>query len=193
MITINESVILKCGANNRQAQNELYEIVKPRIYSIIKNRSKTIDDAEIITSLAMTRIYQCIHQFQFMGSFEGWCISITKHAIYDFYRKKDNQVLSIDGFIEKYPIYGMDYLETKMQNNPSVNDGFSDLVISEYFNLIKQLLTPREYTIFMLYYEGYNHKEIGKMLSISEGTSKWHTHHARTKLINNEHFKKLKI
>jgi len=39
--------------------------------------------------------------------------------------------------------------------------------------------------VFNLYVtEGYNHKEIGELLKISEGTSRWHLSEARKYLIN---------
>ena len=37
--------------------------------------------------------------------------------------------------------------------------------------------------VFNLYaIDGYSHKEIGALLDMSLGTSKWHLHNARTKL-----------
>ena len=48
--------------------------------------------------------------------------------------------------------------------------------------LIRQL-QPATQAVFNLYVmEGYNHKEIGQLLAISEGTSKWHLSEARKKL-----------
>jgi RNA polymerase sigma-70 factor (ECF subfamily) len=48
--------------------------------------------------------------------------------------------------------------------------------------LIRQL-PPATQAVFNLYtMEGYSHKEIGALLSISEGTSKWHLSEARNKL-----------
>jgi RNA polymerase sigma-70 factor (ECF subfamily) len=38
-------------------------------------------------------------------------------------------------------------------------------------------------TVFNLYiFEGYSHKEISKILEISEGTSQWHVNNARKNL-----------
>ena len=52
----------------------------------------------------------------------------------------------------------------------------------EILNFLKQL-SPSTATVFNLYViEGYNHKEIAKLLSISEGTSKWHLSEAKKKL-----------
>lgn len=46
-------------------------------------------------------------------------------------------------------------------------------------NMIRNL-PPMSQKVFNLYIvDGYNHKEIGEMLNISEGTSKWHLSSAR--------------
>lgn len=44
-------------------------------------------------------------------------------------------------------------------------------------------LPPATQAVFQLYVvEGYNHKEIGRILHISDGTSKWHLSEARKSL-----------
>ena len=49
--------------------------------------------------------------------------------------------------------------------------------------LLVQQLAPASKAVFNLFVmEGYGHKEIGQMLGISEGTSKWHLNDARKKL-----------
>jgi len=54
----------------------------------------------------------------------------------------------------------------------STTDIFQDLSAKEIFRLIETLATGYR-TVFNLYaIEGYNHKEIGMLLGISEGTSK---------------------
>lgn len=44
-------------------------------------------------------------------------------------------------------------------------------------------LPPMSQKVFNLYViDGYNHKEIGELLKMSEGTSKWHLNLSRTRL-----------
>jgi RNA polymerase sigma-70 factor (ECF subfamily) len=48
---------------------------------------------------------------------------------------------------------------------------------------IIQTLPPMSRTVFNLFvFEGYSHKEIGKILEMSEGTSQWHVNNARKSL-----------
>lgn len=49
--------------------------------------------------------------------------------------------------------------------------------------MLVQQLAPSTRAVFNLYImEGFGHKEIGQLLHISEGTSKWHLNDARKKL-----------
>lgn len=54
--------------------------------------------------------------------------------------------------------------------------------VSMLLHLVRQL-PPATQAVFNLFVmEGYNHKEIGQLLHISEGTSKWHLSEARKSL-----------
>lgn len=61
-------------------------------------------------------------------------------------------------------------------------DVFSKIKADDLLALIRQL-PPATRAVFNLYViEGYNHREIGELLNISEGTSKWHLSEARKSL-----------
>lgn len=54
--------------------------------------------------------------------------------------------------------------------------------VSRLLHLIRQL-PPATQAVFNLYVmDGYSHKEIGRLLNISDGTSKWHLSEARKSL-----------
>jgi RNA polymerase sigma factor (sigma-70 family) len=55
----------------------------------------------------------------------------------------------------------------------------SKMKASELLKMVREL-PPSTQAVFNLYViEGYNHKEVGQVLGISEGTSKWHLSEAR--------------
>jgi RNA polymerase sigma-70 factor (ECF subfamily) len=61
-------------------------------------------------------------------------------------------------------------------------DAISKMKATELLYLVRQLPAATK-AVFNLYViEGYNHKEIGQLLGISEGTSKWHLSEARKNL-----------
>jgi RNA polymerase sigma factor (sigma-70 family) len=61
-------------------------------------------------------------------------------------------------------------------------EAINKIDVSRLLYLVRQL-PPATQAVFNLYVmEGYNHKDIGKLLAISEGTSKWHLSEARKSL-----------
>ncbi len=58
-------------------------------------------------------------------------------------------------------------------------DVFIKMSAMDILQLVRQL-PPATQAVFNLYVmEGYNHKEIGQLMRISDGTSKWHLSEAR--------------
>ena len=61
-------------------------------------------------------------------------------------------------------------------------EAINKMEVTRLLQMIRQL-PPATQAVFNLYIiDGYNHKEIGQMLKISEGTSKWHLSEARKSL-----------
>ena len=61
-------------------------------------------------------------------------------------------------------------------------DAINRMKAGELLSLVRSL-PPATAAVFNLYVvEGYNHKEIGSLLGISDGTSKWHLSEARKQL-----------
>jgi RNA polymerase sigma-70 factor (ECF subfamily) len=69
------------------------------------------------------------------------------------------------------------------ESNLSVtNMGMESIEFKDMVRLIQSLPTMTR-TVFNLFvFDGFNHKEIGEQLQISEGTSHWHLHQARNLL-----------
>ena len=62
------------------------------------------------------------------------------------------------------------------------NDALQRMSSAEVLQLVQKLPLATQ-TVFNLYViEGYNHREIGDILGISDGTSKWHLSEARRQL-----------
>lgn len=119
---------------------------------------KSKEDAEEIVSDGFIKVFQNLNSFVYkdLKSFEAWIRRIMINECLMFLRKKkiifqdENTALHVES-------------ESKTDHN---------LEAEELYDLILSL--PSGYrTIFNLYtIEGYSHKEIAKMLNISEGTSR---------------------
>ncbi|HRD37871.1 MAG TPA: RNA polymerase sigma factor, partial [Bacteroidia bacterium] len=78
----------------------------------------------------------------------------------------------------------IDYVEEYYDNSEyaELNSALDRINTAKIHELITKL-PPMAQQVFNLFVvDGYSHKEIAEMLSIEEGTSKWHLNSARTKL-----------
>lgn len=182
MDNITKETIMSCIQGDKRAQTILFDSIKPILYRVILSNTKNNGETDILLSNTIQKIFNCLHQFKFEGSFAAWCIIIAKHSIADYYRReKKNNILSIDECFDRGMLSNM---EMSMKTPSTFNLGLSILELEQKFSLIKRLLTPKEYTIFMLCYQGYTHKEIAQCLGTTEKTSRWHIFVARKKIIN---------
>jgi RNA polymerase sigma-70 factor (ECF subfamily) len=76
-------------------------------------------------------------------------------------------------------------IEWKEEHDPMIDAEALERMSAQQILSLLQLLPATTRAVFNLYItEGYNHREIGEILNISEGTSKWHLSEARKYLIN---------
>ena len=156
-----ESDLIKaCIADDRPAQNQLYDQYKSKMYGLCLRYAKSKAEAEDMLLEGFFKVFQDLHQFAHKGSFEGWIRRIMVHNAISHLRKNHKKEFSeVD-------------LE-KLNSIPSNNTLAWDKSDAEsIIRVIRQL--PAGYqTIFNLYaVEGYSHREIAEMLQIAESTSR---------------------
>lgn len=165
-------LLQKCINDNRKAQYELYRQCYSIIMAVCYRYEHNKEDAESLLNQAFMKILTNLHNYNAAVPFEAWIRRITINTAIDEYRKNKRSRLD---FVEepslKASMWQMDY-----------NHADQNFDAEELTRLIKQL-PPLSQKVFNLYViDGYSHKEIGKQLSMSEGTSKWHLSNARKKL-----------
>ncbi len=122
------------------------------------------DKAMQIVNDGFLKVFKNIDRFEAKGSLEGWIRRIVYRSISDFFRS-EKKYLRLMVFEEKEKV-----AESSVLNN------------FYYEDLIQMInhLPSTSAKVFRLYaVEGYKHREIAKLLNISEGTSKWNLSEAR--------------
>ncbi len=166
MAEIND-LIKGCLEGNRRDQELLYRRYAGKLYAVCLQYSGNDDEAKDILQEGFIKIFENLHSYKFEGSFEGWMRRITVNTALEKYRSRNNlyKVEDIDQIAET------DY-------EPDTHD-CSGLEANDLLGIIREL-PPKYRMIFNLYaIEGYSHKEISKMVNISEGTSKSNLSRAR--------------
>ncbi len=165
---IEEELIKGCIKNERLAQKRLYERFYGKMFGVCMRYSSHREQATEIMNLAFFKVFKTMESFaEKGGNLEAWIYRIMVNTAIDYLRA---EVRHQHSDIEK-TVYVED-----------TSDVVSDLSAEDIMRMVNKL-TPAYRTVFNLYVvEGYNHKEIGNMLGISEGTSKSNLAKARAKL-----------
>ena len=158
-----DQLIQDCQKNSIRAQEQLYRLLAPKLFAACLKYSRNRADAEDNLQDGFLLIFQKIGQFQFKGSFEGWAKRVM-----------------INNVLQRYRSEGV--FELVSENMPDVADVEveSESISMDYLVGIIQELPDRYRMVFNLYViDGYSHKEIAEMLSITDGTSKSNLARAR--------------
>jgi len=120
--------------------------------------------AEEVMNNGFLRAFQKIKQYTFQGSFEGWLRKIVFHAVADYVKQNARYSGNIV-LVEKDELVHKDHADK--------------LYYDQLIVLVQQLPEATRNVFNMYVLEGFTHKEIGNLLGISEGTSKWHLSEGR--------------
>ncbi|WP_353777047.1 sigma-70 family RNA polymerase sigma factor [Winogradskyella sp. 3972H.M.0a.05] len=163
-----EQLIKSCKNNDAKAQSQIYKLYASKLFSLCLKYSRNYSEAEDNLQDAFVTIFSKINQYKSSGSLEGWMKRIAINTALLRYRSAG-----------VFDIINEDQIE-----DVSVEIDDEDVTIDFLLKIIQEL--PDRYRlVFNLYaLDGYSHKEISEMLSISTGTSK--SNLARARLILKE-------
>ncbi len=160
-------LIQGCKRNDRDSQRLLYQHYYSYALAVCIRYSRSMPVAKEVVNDGFMKVFDKINQYNPDFSFKAWLRRIMINASIDQYRK-----------------------EIKHAHQPQVDHAFAysqplalnNLTHEELISLV-QRLSPAYRTVFNLYaIDGYTHREIAKMLGISEGTSKSNLLKARENL-----------
>jgi len=163
-------LVKHCKKGRRSAQLKMYNYFSQKMFGICLRYAKDYHSAEDILQEGFIKIYKNLNKFRGEGSFEGWVRRIFVNTAIEHYRKSVNM----------YPL-----LEIDNTDRDVISTNALDMLAEQDIVDMIQTLSPGYRTVFNLYViEGFPHKEIAKMLDISEGTSKSQLARARYLLQN---------
>ena len=163
-----EALIEGCLQGRQLAQKQLYEKYAARMMAVCLRYAQTTFEAEDVLQEGFLTVFRTLGSFRRECPLEFWIRRVMINAALRQHRRNAPLVAVSDG----------DYPETLASEEFT----FSNYAYAELLAVVQEL-APRYRLVFNLYaIEGYTHKEIGELLSISEGTSKSQYSRARVVL-----------
>ena len=153
---------------DRKAQFELYRLYSQAMYNICLRMVNDQLDAEDLLQQSFVDVFTKLDSFRYESSIGAWIKRIVVNNCINFLKKRRLLVESLD---DSYHQVANEEPDDKLL----VNTGAIKKAIGQL---------PDGYrVVFSLYlFEGYDHNEIGDILSISEATSKSQYSRAKKKL-----------
>lgn len=158
-------LLIECQRNDRNAQRKVYEKMAGRLYTVCKRYLKSDEDIEEVLADTFYKIFTKINQLENPDIFESWAKKITVNECLQ--KLRSQKALHIS-------------LEDHYASSDTGGEGVS--FEKDILNLLNFLPEGCRAIFNLFAIEGYPHKEIAMMLSISEGTSKSQLNFARKRL-----------
>ena len=166
-----EELVKGCLRKDPACQKLLFERFNRKMMGVCLRYAARSEEADDMLQNGFIRVFEKLDTFRGSGSLEGWVRRIMVNESLSYLRKNKALQMNIDIDDAKYKIPGNSHVGESMNEK-------------DLLKIIQQL--PAGFrTVFNMYaIEGYSHKEIGKQLGISEGTSKSQYSRARMYLQN---------
>jgi len=169
---IQQELIIACIKGERKAQYELYKVTYSYLMSICIRYTRNQDRAKEVLNMGFLKVLTNLKTYNEDLAFKPWLRKVMINTLINDYKKEKIHYGNIQ-YIESYH-------ETEKFSD--VNHAISRIDAEQIYSFIAKL-PPATQQVFNLYFvDGYKHKEIAELLSITEGTSKWHLNAAKEKL-----------
>lgn len=182
---VTPDILNACKRDDRKAIEFLYKHCFNKLMPVCFRYHKNEEDARSSLNIGFMKILKGLESVDVKVNFAAWSKRVMVNTLIDEYRKKKNyeEHISAKETERELDVYSVD----------TSNTAESELGYENLMNLVKELpeVSGRVFNLYVI--DGYNHKEIGDLLGISEGTSKWHLSTARKLLrdklekIENQH------
>ena len=159
-------IIDGCKKNNLKSQEQLYRNFYRVMMLLCLRYTKNEKDAMEVLNTGFYKVYKNIDRYNpSVASLYTWIRTIIINSCLDFIKVKDKQLVP-----------------EELNQAIAVDlppDVFIKMSAKEILQLVRQLPTATQAVFNLFVIEGYSHKEISELMSISEGTSKWYLSEAR--------------
>ena len=163
-------LVLRARAGNGEAFEQLVRLHMRAAYTVAFGVTNDDADAEDVVQdsfiTALERLDDCEP-----GRFSGWLLQIVRNRALNFRRAQTVRATA--------PLEVADH--TASSSNPERDASRSELR-EELTDAMAQLTETQRQVVLLHDLEGYKHREIGELIGISEGASRFHLSTARAAL-----------
>jgi RNA polymerase sigma-70 factor (ECF subfamily) len=159
LFTNDKELIKACIAENRNAQNLLYNRFASKLLGVCYRYAQTIGEAEDVLQDGFIKIFNNLSAFRFESSLETWMTRIMVNTALN--HLKSTKKLKLESSLDV------------LSNEPSVvSYQHHSIDVNLVIEYIHELPIGYRVVLSMFAIEGYSHAEIAKALGIKESSSR---------------------
>lgn len=168
-----EKDLINRAKKDPQAFGEIFDIYHDNIFGYVMHRVGKIQITEDIVSETFLKAIDRLWQFRWRGiSISNWLYRIANNEINQYFRKKDNNVQSLNEFMEDTDFD----IESDVNILEEIIGQERELLRAEEWIKVRKKMgsLPEKYqeVIALRYFENKKIKEISEILNKKEGTVK---------------------
>jgi RNA polymerase sigma-70 factor, ECF subfamily len=164
-----EIYIRGCLENDPASQEALYKYCFGQFIKICFGYHAAKDDALASFNKAMHQVFTKIKQYRNEGPVLGWIRKIIVNTCLNDLRGQAK-------------FSGNEMSDRDVNQFTAAPEIYSRLEVKQVMEMVQQLPSATRLVFNLFVVEGYTHEQVGGLLGISAGTSKWHLNQARTML-----------
>jgi RNA polymerase sigma factor (sigma-70 family) len=173
---LNEHQVLidGCKKSDQKSQFQIYKLYYKGMYNISLRIVKNTSEAEDIMQESFLSAFENIRTYSGTVSFGAWLKKIVENRSLDLLRKKSKMIFE--------DIECHQEIQENCQDRIYISND-TDVKMNRTLEGIKRLPGRCREILSLYLFEGYDHDEIGEILSISSSTSRSQFSRAKQKLI----------
>ena len=167
---LHQDIIDQCSEGDRKAQYELYKLYSKAMYNVAARITNNEMEAEDVLQDSFVSAFKNISSYKGTASFGSWLKRIVVNNAINLVKKRRIDFESVDDYGE---------FDDRFEEDGGLERQYDIRKVKKGIELL-----PEGYKVVLTLYliEGYDHKEIGGILGITESTSKSQFNRSKKKL-----------
>ena len=174
-----ELIVERIRQKDQRAMGQLYQTYVEELSSVCYRYVPAEDDAKDVLQNSFVKIFTSIQSFDYRdeASFKAWMKRIVANEALDFLKRR-KQLLLVEHEMAQQD--GEPYYDLQEKDPPDDEDPQAGRLSPDALHrLISQLPDGYRMVVNLYVFEGYSHRQIAALLSISESTSASQLYHAK--------------
>ncbi|MEM6524100.1 MAG: sigma-70 family RNA polymerase sigma factor [Bacteroidota bacterium] len=167
--TIHKYLVQRSQQGDRQAQNELYKLYVQAMFNICRRMMGDEEEARDVLQEAFVTAFSSINKLKHEVTFSAWLKRIVVNHCLNALKKKR--------LVTEELTENNDFIQEEEDNT-----GFVEYETKRIMMAIDKISEGCRTVLNLYLFEGYDHKEIGQILGVSEATSKAQYSKAKSKI-----------